>query len=106
MIDEVTMHDLWSRLQAFYLRNDVPNKVYLRERLFSFKMNAAKSMDENLDEFKRLTFEINQTKEKLEKESKVTILLNYLPDTYKDVKVAMKHGREYLYKFSYCCHKL
>ncbi|KAA0047455.1 endo-1,3 [Cucumis melo var. makuwa] len=67
-------------------------------------MNAAKSMDENLDEFKRLTFEINQTKEKLEKESKVTILLNYLPDTYKDVKGQRSHKRKPPFK-CYHCHK-
>ncbi|KAA0051753.1 copia-like retroelement pol polyprotein [Cucumis melo var. makuwa] len=57
-------------------------------------MNDAKSMDENLDEFKRLSFEINQTKEKLGKESEAIILLNSLPDTYKEVKVAMKYGRD------------
>lgn len=33
------------------VKKGVPNKIFLRERLFSFKMNATKSMDENLDDF-------------------------------------------------------
>lgn len=40
-----------STLQALYVKKGVPNKIFLRERLFSFKMNATKSMDENLDDF-------------------------------------------------------
>lgn len=73
MIDEKNAYEVWKRLEA-----DLPNKIFLRERLFSFKMNATKSMDENLDEFKKLTSEINRTDEELGKESQATILINSL----------------------------
>lgn len=55
VIDESCVHDVCNRFHALYVRKDLPNKIFLRERLFSFKMNATKTMDENLDEFKKLT---------------------------------------------------
>lgn len=53
-------HMMCGKYYKPYVRNGVPNKVYMRKRLISFKMNVAKTMDENLDEFKRFTSEINQ----------------------------------------------
>lgn len=51
-------------------------KSIWEERLFSFKMNAEKNngwefkwIQENLDEFKRLTSKINQIEDKPKKES-------------------------------------
>ena len=47
--------DLWNRLESFYVVVSAPNLVYLKGMLFNFKMNASKSMDENIDEFTKLT---------------------------------------------------
>ena len=62
--------------------------------LFSFKMNQSKTLNENLDEFKNLTNDFNQSGEKLGAESKAAILINSLHDIYKEVKSALKYGRE------------
>ena len=73
---------------------DLSNKMFIREKLFSFKMNQNKNLDENLDEFKKLTNAFNQTEEKLGAENEAATLINSIHDTYKEVKTTLKYGRE------------
>lgn len=57
-------------------------------------MDNTKSLSENLDDFKKLSSEFKNLGEKIGDENEVFILLNSLPDAYKEVKVALKYGRE------------
>ena len=68
--------------------------MFIREKLFSFKMNQNKNLDENLDEFKKHTNALNQTGEMLGAENEATILINLIHDTYKEVKTTLKYARE------------
>ncbi|TXG67505.1 hypothetical protein EZV62_008780 [Acer yangbiense] len=58
-------------------------------------MNPSKGLGQNLDEFKKMTIELANAgeKEKLSDENEAIILLNSLPDSFKDVKAAIKYGR-------------
>ncbi|TXG56949.1 hypothetical protein EZV62_018262 [Acer yangbiense] len=58
-------------------------------------MNASKGLGQNLDDFKKMTIELANAgiDEKLSDENEVVILLNSLPDSFKDVKAAIKYGR-------------
>ncbi|TXG57989.1 hypothetical protein EZV62_015818 [Acer yangbiense] len=93
--DEKTDCDVWKKLERLYLTKSLTNKIYLKERLFTFKMNASKGLDQNLDDFKKITIELANASidEKLSDENEAIILLNSLPDSYKDVKAAIKYGR-------------
>ncbi|TYK28825.1 putative retroelement pol polyprotein [Cucumis melo var. makuwa] len=53
-------------------------------------MEENKNLDENLDEFKKLTNALNQTEEKMGAESEAAILINLIHDTYKEVKIALE----------------
>ena len=72
------------------------NKIYLKEQLFGFKMDPSKNLEENLDEFKKITVSLANIDEKISDENQAIIILNSLPDTYKDLKAAIKYGRESL----------
>ncbi|TXG60444.1 hypothetical protein EZV62_015017 [Acer yangbiense] len=93
--DESTAFDVWKKLESLYLTKSLTNKIYLKECLFSFKMDPSKCLGQNLDEFKRMTIELANVgeKRKLSDENEVIILLNSLPDSFKDVKAAIKYGR-------------
>lgn len=54
VIDETTTYSTWEKLQSLYIKRDLPNTMFLRERPFSYRMNSSQTVDENLDEFKRL----------------------------------------------------
>ena len=86
---------IWKRLDDLFQVKSLTNKIFLKERLFGFKMNSSKSLDENLDEFRKLTIELANSgeKESMSDENQAIIILNSLTDTYKEVKSAIKYGR-------------
>ncbi|OAE31341.1 hypothetical protein AXG93_4510s1170 [Marchantia polymorpha subsp. ruderalis] len=63
------------------------NKIYLKERLFGFRMDQAKSLEANLDEFLKMTIELANSgdKEELSDENKAIIILNSLPEAYREI---------------------
>ena len=72
------------------------NKIYLKEQLFGFKMDSSKNLEENLDEFKKITVSLANIDEKISDENQAIIILNSLLDSDKDLKDAIKYGRESL----------
>ncbi|OAE23382.1 hypothetical protein AXG93_1660s1410 [Marchantia polymorpha subsp. ruderalis] len=75
--------------------------IYLKERLFGFKMDQAKSLEANLDEFLKMTIELANSgdKEKLSDENKAIIILNSLPQAYREVKSAINGARTHMENF-------
>ncbi|KAJ0102292.1 hypothetical protein Patl1_06084 [Pistacia atlantica] len=57
-------------------------------------MNSAKSLEDNLDDFQKLVIDLTDRGEELGDNTQAILLLNSLPDSYKDVKNAIKYGRE------------
>lgn len=88
--------DLWEKLEEQYMSKSLPNKLFLLERFFSFKIDMSKDLDDNLDTFNKLVQDITNAGEKVSEEYKSVILLNAIPEVYKDVKSAIKYGRDTL----------
>ena len=58
-------------------------------------MDSANGLEQNLDDFKRIAITLaSLDKDKIGDESHTIILLNSLPDLYKEVKAAIKFGRK------------
>ena len=67
----------------------------LKEKFFGFHMDIAKNLEKNLDDFKKIAIALASIDEdKIEDESQTIILLNSLPDSYKEVKATIKFGRK------------
>lgn len=88
-IDNVS--DLWTKLDELFLSKSLANKIYLKERLFDFKMDSSKGLEENIDDFCRICLDLVNASEKLDGENQVVILLNSLPDKYKEVKSDIRY---------------
>ena len=67
---------LWNKLDSLYSILTAPNLIYLKG-MFNFKMNASKSMDENIDEFTRLALLFRGTDQPLGDTNEAMILLNF-----------------------------
>ncbi|KAL2525176.1 CCHC-type domain-containing protein [Abeliophyllum distichum] len=85
---------LWETLESTYLEKSLPNKLFLLEKFFSFKIDSSKDLDENVDVFNKLIQDIKNCSDKGIDEYKAIILLNAIPEAYKDVKSAIKYGRD------------
>ncbi|KAL4029866.1 hypothetical protein IC575_008094 [Cucumis melo] len=97
LVDEATTTgELWKKLESLYLTKSLPNKIYIKEKFFGYKMDQSKSLEENLDEFQKIVVDLNNIGEKMSDENQAVILLNSLPETYREVKAAIKYGRDSL----------
>ena len=87
---------VWIKLKSLYMVKSLSNKIYLKEQLFVFKMDPYKTLEENLDGFKKITVSFANRNEKIPDENQTIIILNSRPDTFKDLKATTKYGRESL----------
>lgn len=55
------------------MSKSITNKIYLKEKLFGFKMDQSKTLEENIDEFEKICFDLNKTGEKLDGENQDVI---------------------------------
>ena len=77
------------------MTKSLTNRIILKERFFGFHMDPGKNLEQNLDDFKKIAIALASVDEdKIGDESQSIILLNSLPDSYKEVKAAIKFGRK------------
>ena len=92
---EETAFGPWNKLEELFMAKSLTNQILLKERFFGFHMDLAKSLEQNLDEFKKIAISLAFVDdEKIGDESQAITLLNSLPDSFKEVKVAIKFGRK------------
>ncbi|KAL0312836.1 UNVERIFIED_CONTAM: hypothetical protein Sradi_5682900 [Sesamum radiatum] len=85
--------ELWEKLEELYTETSLPTKLFF-EKFFKYKLDLSKNIDENIDEFTKLIQDIKLTGDKSIDDYSPIVLLNAIPDTYNDVKSAIKYGEE------------
>ncbi|XP_057797809.1 receptor-like protein 19 [Salvia miltiorrhiza] len=86
--------DLWCKLEELYTEKSLPSKLFLLERFFQFELDLSKDVDENLDVFSKLVQDIKLTGDEHIDDYAPIVLLNAIPESYSDVKSAIKYGRD------------
>ncbi|KAL0434787.1 UNVERIFIED_CONTAM: hypothetical protein Sradi_0186600 [Sesamum radiatum] len=86
--------DLWNRLEELFTETSLPSKLFLLEKFFRYKLDLSKNIDDNIDEFTKLVQDIKLTGDKNIDDYTPIVLLNAIPETYSDVKAAIKYGRD------------
>ena len=94
--EEDTTLKVWNKLESLYILKFLSNKIYLKEQLFGFRMDPSKNIEENLDEFKKITVSLANIDEKIFDENQSIIIFNSLAESFKDLKTTIKYGRESL----------
>lgn len=92
--EENTTAALWKKLEDLYLVKSLPNKIFLLEQFNGIKMDTAKYLEANLDDFNKLCLNLSNCDQKFSDEHFAVILLNSLPDSYREIKNAIKYGRK------------
>ncbi|KAK4392785.1 Retrovirus-related Pol polyprotein from transposon TNT 1-94, partial [Sesamum angolense] len=91
---QVSAKMLWDKLEELYTETSLPSKLFLLEKFFRYKLDMSKNIDENIDEFTKLIQDIKLTGDKNIDDYSPIVLLNAIPETYGDVKAAIKYGRD------------
>ncbi|KAL2237492.1 UNVERIFIED_CONTAM: Retrovirus-related Pol polyprotein from transposon TNT 1-94 [Sesamum indicum] len=73
--------------------------ILIQQKVFKaidgrYKLDLSKNIDENLDDFTKLIQDIKLTGDKYIDEYSPIVLLNAIPESYSDVKAAIKYGRD------------
>ena len=94
--NETTASGLWLKLEQLYMTKSLQDRIYLKGKLFGFKMSESKSIAENLDDFNKLILDLADIEIKIDDEDKAVIILNSLPKSFSNFVDTMKYGRESL----------
>lgn len=71
---------LRTALDALFLTKTLPNKIYLLEKLFSFKMDLGKDVEGNLSDYSIIVKSLAHNDKKFDDEDLAVILLISLPN--------------------------
>lgn len=93
MSHEETVLDVWNKFQEFYLQNTLANRLYIRQMLYSYKIQHDRLLGDQLDEFSKVLDDLENANVKLQDEDKAILLLNVLPKSYDQLKDVMLYGR-------------
>ncbi|KAK4397518.1 hypothetical protein Sango_1588400 [Sesamum angolense] len=91
---QISAKMLWDKLEEHYTETSLPSKLFLLEKFFRYKLDMSKNIDENIDEFTKLIQDIKLIGDKNIDDYSPIVLLNAIPETYGDVKTAIKYGRD------------
>ncbi|KAE8688065.1 hypothetical protein F3Y22_tig00111002pilonHSYRG00100 [Hibiscus syriacus] len=90
---ETTSQTLYTKLEFLYMTKSLANRLFLKQRQYSFKMHKEESISEQIDEFNKIIYNLENIDVKMEDEDKALMLLNSIPKSYEHFKDAMLYGR-------------
>lgn len=85
---------MWLKLELLYMTKSLANTLYMKQRLYSFKMSEEKSTSEQIDDFNKIIDDLENIHITLEDEDKALLLLNAIPKKYEHFKDVMLYGRD------------
>lgn len=96
VMKNTTAQSMWDALESQYQDKSLPNRFYLKQRFYSFKMEEDKNLDKNLDVFNKLVSDLGSLDVELSDEDQAVILLNSLPSHFAQLVHTLKYrgGKE------------
>jgi hypothetical protein len=89
-----TAAEAWATLDKLYLVKSLPNRVYLQLKVYNYRMQDSKTLEENVDEFQKMISDLNNLQIQVPDEVQAILILSALPDSYDMLKETLKYGRE------------
>ncbi|VFQ74038.1 unnamed protein product [Cuscuta campestris] len=88
--------DIWDKLESRYKSKSLTSRLYLKKRLFVLQMAEEANFNGHLDEFNKITTELESIDVKIEEEDKVLLLLASLPSSFDNIVTTLLFGKETL----------
>uniref|UniRef100_A0A803P852 CCHC-type domain-containing protein n=1 Tax=Cannabis sativa TaxID=3483 RepID=A0A803P852_CANSA len=88
--------ELWEKLALIYLKKSLANKLYLKKKLYTLKMEDSRELRKHLDEFNQIILDLSNIGVKIEDEDKGILLLSSLPKSYEHFVDTFLYGKETL----------
>ncbi|KAG8483273.1 hypothetical protein CXB51_022363 [Gossypium anomalum] len=93
---EKTSSSLWKRLETLYATKSLANRLVLKQRLFTFRMNESELLKDHISQFITLLNDLNNVEVHIDDEDQAMLLLCSLPPSYKSFRETLIYGRDKL----------
>ncbi|KAH1080246.1 hypothetical protein J1N35_020007 [Gossypium stocksii] len=93
---EKTSSVLWKRLETFYATKSLANRLVLKQRLFTFRMNEGEPLRDQISQFITLLNNLKNAEVYIDDEDQAMLLLCSLPPSYKSFRETLIYGRDKL----------
>ncbi|KAG8492047.1 hypothetical protein CXB51_015709 [Gossypium anomalum] len=85
-----------SRLETLYTTKSLANRLVLKQRLFTFRMNEGELLRDHISQFITLLNDLKNVEVYIDDEDPVMLLLCSLPPSYKSFRETLIYGRDKL----------
>ncbi|KAG7532793.1 Reverse transcriptase RNA-dependent DNA polymerase [Arabidopsis thaliana x Arabidopsis arenosa] len=92
IIKEKTAASMFKALDKLYMSKALPNRIYLKQKLYSFKMTETQSIEGNIDDFLRLIADLENTNVTISDEDQAILLLMSLPRQFDQLRDTLRYG--------------
>ncbi|CAM8929401.1 unnamed protein product [Rhodiola kirilowii] len=94
--DEDTAAGLWLKLESLYMKKSLTNKLLLKQRLFSLRMQEGTPLRDHLDQLNSILLDLRNIDVKVDDEDAALILLVSLPMSYENFVELFIAGKDSL----------
>ncbi|KAK5832857.1 hypothetical protein PVK06_016660 [Gossypium arboreum] len=100
VLQEVLMENtssvLWKRLETLYTTKYLANRLVLKQRLFTFRMNEYELLRDYISQFITLLNDLKNVEVQIDDKDQAMLLLCSLPPSYKSFRETLIYGRDRL----------
>ncbi|MFQ6658646.1 hypothetical protein Gotur_027809, partial [Gossypium turneri] len=93
---EKTSSALWKRLKTLYATKTLANRLVLKQRLFTFRMNKSELLRDHISQFITLLNDLKNVEVHIDDEDQTMLLLYSLPHSYKSFRETLIYSRDKL----------
>lgn len=93
VIKEPTAAGMLNMLDKLFMAKSLPNMIYLKQRLYGYKMTESMTMEENVNDFFKLISDLENVKVTVPDEDQAIVLLMSLPKQFDQLKETLKYGK-------------
>ncbi|KAK5772198.1 hypothetical protein PVK06_048475 [Gossypium arboreum] len=93
---EKTSSALWKKLETLYATKSLANRLVLKQRLFTFRMNEGELLRDHISQFITLLNDLKNVEVHIDVEDQAMLLLCSLPPSYKSFRETLIYGRDKL----------
>ncbi|KAG8481247.1 hypothetical protein CXB51_026047 [Gossypium anomalum] len=93
---EKTSSALWKMLETLYATKSLANRLVLKQRLFTFRMNEDELLRDHISQFNTLLNDLKNVEVHIDDEDQAMLLLCSLPPSYKSFRETLIYGRDKL----------
>ena len=84
---------VWLKLESLYMNKNLSSGLHLNTKFFTWKMKEDRDLQGHIDDFNKLTMDLDNIGVEYEDEDKALVSLYSLPKSYETLVDILQHGR-------------